>query len=92
MAAVTATLDMTAERGSAAVFDSGHGTPPRPRQRSALLVTKRLAEVAEDTRHFQPSTGHNRRSGGHEVRHGRRDHLQRVQRTGGRTNLAGGDA
>ncbi len=74
MAAIAATLDVTAERGGAAAFDRDHGAPPRGRQRRAVLVTESRAEVAEHVRHFQPLAGHETRaSGGHEVRRGWRD-------------------
>ena len=77
MAAVAATLDVTAERRGAAAFDRDHGAPPRGGQRRAVLVTKSRAEVAEHIRHFQPLAGHGTRaSGGHEVRRGWRDDVQ----------------
>ena len=92
MAAVAALLDVTAERGGAASLDRGHGMPLRGGQRRGVLVTERRAEVAEHVRHFQPFAGHGyRASGGHDVRSGWHDHVQRLQRTGGGANLAGGD-
>src|ERR1700691_1976581 len=36
VAAVAATLDVTAERGGATAFDREHGVPPRRRQRRAM--------------------------------------------------------
>ena len=77
MAAIAATLDVTAERGGAATLDRGHGVPPRRRQRRAMLITESRAEVAEHIRHFQPLAGHGTRaSGGHEVRHGWHDDVE----------------
>ena len=68
MAAITAPLDVTAERGGAATFDRKHGAPLRGRQRRAMLITESRAEVAEHIRHFQPLTGHGTpASGGYEV-------------------------
>jgi hypothetical protein len=58
MAAIAATLDMTAESGGAATLNRGHGTPPRGGQRRAMLITERRAEVAEHVRHFQPLPYH----------------------------------
>ena len=58
MAAIAATLDVTAERRGAATLDRGHGAPPRGRQRRAMLITESRAEVAEHVRHFQPLAGH----------------------------------
>ena len=92
MAAIVAPLDVAAERGGAATLDRDHGAPPCCGQRHAMLVTKSRAEVAEHIRHFQPLAGHGTRaSGGHEVRRGWRDGVQRFQWTDGRADLAGGD-
>ena len=92
MTAVAAPLDMAAERCRAAVLDRCHGAPPRGRQRRTMLVAESLAEVAEHIRHFQPLAGHGTRaSGGHEVRRGWRDGVQRFQWTDGRADLAGGN-
>ena len=91
MAAIAATLDVTAKGSGAATLDRGHGAPSRSGQRRAMLITKSRAEVAEHIRHFQPLAGHRPPSGGHEIRHDRRHHLQRVQWTGGGADLAGGD-
>ena len=91
MAAIAATLDVTAEGSGAATLDRGHGTPPRNGQRRAMLITESWAEVTEHIRHFQPLAVHRSPSGGHEVRHDRRHHLQRVQWTCGGADLAGGD-
>jgi hypothetical protein len=52
MAAIAATLNMTAEGRGAAPLDRGHGTPPRSGQRRAMLITERWAEVTEHIRHF----------------------------------------
>jgi len=92
MAAVAATLDVTAERSGATAFDRDHGVPPRRGQRRAMPVTENRAEVTEHIRHFQPFAGHGTRtSGGHEVRRGRRDGVECFQRAGGGTDLGGGD-
>ena len=92
MPAVAAALDVTAERRGATAFDRAHGTPPRGGLRRAVPVTKSHAEVAEYVRHFQPDAGHaTRASGGYEVRCGWHDGMQRLQRTGGGADLAGGD-
>jgi hypothetical protein len=92
MAAIAAPLDVTAERGGAATLDRNHGMPLRGGQRRGMLVTERRAEVAEHVRHFQPFASHgNRASGGHEVGRGWHDDVQRLQRTGGGADLAGGD-
>ena len=92
MAAIAATLDVTAEYCGAAILDRPHGTPPRGRERRAVPITKRRAEAAEHIRHFQPLASHGTRSsGGHEVRHGWHGDVQRFQRTGRGANLAGGD-
>src|SRR5271167_4104219 len=58
MAAVAATLDVTAERCRAAALDSDHGTAARARQRCAVLIAESRAEVAEDVRHLQPLAWH----------------------------------
>jgi hypothetical protein len=58
MAAIATTLDVTAQRGRAAIFDRPHGTPPRGRQRRAVPVAKSRAEAAEHVRHFQPLASH----------------------------------
>ena len=58
MATIAATLDMTAESGSAATLDREHGTPPRGGQRRAMLITESRAEAAKYIRHFQPLAGH----------------------------------
>ena len=77
MAAIATTLDVTAQRGRAAIFDRPHGTPPRGRQRRAVPVAKSRAEAAEHVRHFQPLASHETRSsGGHEVRRGWHDDVQ----------------
>jgi hypothetical protein len=74
MAAIIAPLDVAAESGGAANFDRVHGAPSRGGQRRAMLISESRAEAAEHIRHFQPFVGHGTRpSGGHEVRHGRRD-------------------
>ena len=92
MAAIAATLDVTAEGRGAAKFDRPHRPPPRGRQRRAVPVTKRRAEAAEHIRHFQPLASHGTRSsGGHEIRRGWQDDGQRFQRTGRGANLARGD-
>ena len=92
MAAIAAPLDVTAESGGAATFDRDHGTPPRSGQRRAVPIAESGAKVAEYIRHFQPLTDHGtRRSGGNEVRHRGRHGGQRIQRTGGGADLAGGD-
>jgi hypothetical protein len=92
MAAISATLNMTAESSGAAILDRGHGAPSRSGQRRAMLITESRAEVAEHIRHFQPLAVHRPPSGGHEIRHDWRYHFQRVQWTGGGADLAGGDA
>ncbi len=77
MTAITATLDVTAERGGAAVLDRGHGTPACGRQRRTMMITKSRAEVAEHIRHFQPFAGHGTRaSGGHQVRRSCRNDVE----------------
>jgi len=92
MAAITAPLDVTAERGGAATLDRDHGMPLRRGQRPAVPVTESRAEVAEHVRHFQPLAGHETRaSGGYQVRHRWQDDVQRLQRTGGGADRAGGD-
>ena len=92
MATIAALLDVTAERGGTATLDRYHGASPRVGQRRAMLVTKSLAEVAEPIRYFQPAADHGiRLSDRHELRCGWRDDLQRLQRTGGGADLAGGD-
>ena len=89
MTAVVAALGVTAQRGSAATLDRDHGTPPRSRQRRAMLITESRAEVAEHIRHFQPLAGHeDRASGGHEVRYRGEDTHKRVERTGRGAHLA----
>jgi hypothetical protein len=58
-----------------------------------MRITESRAEVAEHVRHFQPLAGHGTRLlDGQEVRHLRGHGVQRVQRTGGGANLAGGDS
>jgi hypothetical protein len=85
-------LNMTAERGGAATLDRRHGMPLRRRQRRAVLLTKSRAEAAEHVRHFQPLAGHGTQvSGGYQVWHGWRDNVERLQRTGGSADRAGGD-
>src|SRR5271167_4885952 len=92
MAALAALLNVTAERGGAATLDRRHGMPLRRRQRRAVLLTKRRAEAAEHVRHFQPLAGHETQSsGGYQVRHGWQDDVERLQRTGGSADRAGGD-
>ena len=92
MPALVTTIDVTAKSGSAATLDRGHGAAPRTRQRRAMLLTERRAEVAEYVRHFQPLAGHRiRASGGYEVRRVRHEDVERLQRTGGGADLAGGD-
>jgi hypothetical protein len=92
MAAIAATLDVTTEGCGAATLDRPHGTPPRGRQRRAVLITICRAEAAEHIRHFQPLVGHETRSsGGHEIRHGWNEDAQRFQRTGRGADGAGGD-
>ena len=92
MAAIAAPLEVTPESGGAATLDRDHGAPPRGGQRRAVLIMKRRAKVAEHIRHFQPLAGHGTRSsGGHEVRHGRRDDVERFQRTDRGADLVGGD-
>src|SRR5438270_8443737 len=57
-----------------------------------MLITKSRAEMAEHIRHFQPLAGHGTRSsGGYEVRCSGWNSLNRLQRTGGGADLAGGD-
>jgi hypothetical protein len=93
MTAIAAPLDMTAESGGAATLDRDHGAPPAGGQRRAMMITERRPELAEHVRHFQPFPGHGPcLSDGHEVRHLRCHGMQRVQRTGGGANLAGGDS
>jgi hypothetical protein len=92
MAAFAALFDVTAESRGAAPLDRGHGAPPRSGQRRAVLITERRAEVAEHIRHFQPFAVHRPPSGGHEIWHDRRYHLQRVQWTGSGADRARGDA
>ena len=92
MAAFAAPFDVTAESRGAAPLDRSHGAPPRSGQRRAVLITESRAEVAEHVRHFQLLAIHRLPSGGHEIRHDRRHHLQRVQWTGGGADLGGGDA
>src|SRR5271168_2670513 len=58
MAAVAATLDVTAECRGATALDSDHGTAARARQRRAVLIAESRAEVAEDVRHLQPLAWH----------------------------------
>ena len=60
MAAIAATLDVTAEGSGAATLDRGHGAPSRNGQRRAMLITESWAEVAEHIRHFQPLAVHRR--------------------------------
>ena len=92
MAAVAATLNMTAESSGATTLDRRRRTPPRNGQRRAMAIAKSWAEAAEHIRHFQPLTDTAAPSGGHEVRQGWRHRLQRVQMNGGGADLAGGDA
>ena len=40
MAAIAATLDVTAESGGTAPLDSGHGAPPRSGQRRTMLIAE----------------------------------------------------
>ena len=54
MPAFAATFDVTAERCRAAALDRDHGTAARTGQRSAVLIAKSRAGVAEYVRHFQP--------------------------------------
>ena len=92
MAAIAALLNVTAERGSAATFNRGHGVPLCRRQRRAVLITERRAEVAEHICHFQPLAGHQPRAlGGYQVRHGWDEGVQGLQRAGGGADLIGGD-
>jgi hypothetical protein len=57
-----------------------------------MLIAESLAEAAEHIRHFQPLAGHGSRvSGGHKVRRGWRNSVQRFEWTGGGADLAGGD-
>ena len=92
MAAVIARLDMTAERGGAAVLDRDHRAPPLAGKRRAMLITPGRAELAEHVRQFQPFAGHGPHpSGGHEVRSGWCEIAERLQRAGRGTNRAGGD-
>ena len=58
VAAIAATLDVTAERGSATILDRSHGMPLRGGQRRTVLITKSRAEATEHIRHFQPLAGH----------------------------------
>ncbi len=60
MAAIAASLDVTAESRGAATLDRDHGTAARAGQRRAILVTKSRAEVAEYVRHFEPFARHGR--------------------------------
>lgn len=62
MAAVVATLDVTAEGGSATEFDRGHGTALCHRERSAVLLTVILPVAAEHIRHLQGAGRHESRS------------------------------
>ena len=92
MPAFAATFDVTAERRRAAALDRDHGTASRTGQRSAVLIAKSRAGVAEYVRHFQPLAGHETRaSDGYQVRHSWRDDVERLQRTGGSADRAGGD-
>jgi hypothetical protein len=92
MAAFAAALDVAAERCGAAVFDRAHGAPPCGGQRRTMAVTESRAEVAEYIRHFQPLASHEpRSSGGHKIRDREGPDRQRVQRTGRRAHLAGGN-
>jgi hypothetical protein len=52
VAASIALLDMTAEGGGAAHFDSCHDAPLGHRQRRVMRFTKGCAIAAEDIRHF----------------------------------------
>jgi len=57
-----------------------------------MLITESRAEAPEHIRHFQPLAGHETRaSGGHQVRQGWRADIERLQRTGGGADRAGGD-
>src|SRR2546422_279728 len=48
-----ALFDMAAERGGAARLDRGHDAPLGGCERSASLLTIRVAIAAEDVRHFE---------------------------------------
>ena len=77
MAAIAATLDVTAKGGGAASLNSGHGAPPCDRQRGAMLITESRAEAAEHIRHFQPLAGHGiAASGGYGVRRVRHEDVE----------------
>ena len=80
MAAVVAALHVAAECRGAAALDREHGAPPRGGQRRAMLITESLAEAAEHVRHFRPLAGHgSRASGGHVVRRGWRNSVERFK-------------
>jgi hypothetical protein len=92
MAAVAAALYVAAECRGATMLDRQHGAPPRAGQRGAMLVAESWTEAAEHIRHFQPLASHGTRaSGGHEVRRGWRNGVQRFKWAGGGAHLAGGN-
>ena len=92
MAAVVAALHVAPECRGAAALDREHGAPPRGGQRRAMLITESLAEAAEHLRHFRPLVGHgSRASGGHLVRRGWRNSVERFKWADGGAHLAGGD-
>jgi len=91
MLAAVACLDVPAERSGAARGDRPHDAPLRIRQRRLVLSTIRCTVAAEDIRHFEPGSLHEKR--GLEVlrwfrRLRRRQWLgQQVQRAAGGTDL-----
>jgi len=94
IAAIVALLNVTAERGRPALFDRGHGGTLRPGQCRPVLFSIGIAVAAEYIRHLRSRKVH----GGSEVRRylvwrpQGNQMWQQVQRTGRRTDMAGGDA
>ena len=88
-------LDMSTASGRAARFDGGHHALLRQRECRTAQGTIGVAVAAEDVRHLQRRTVHERASAGWRRDGSRRGPLgpwEQVERAGGRADLRGGDA
>jgi len=98
VAAGVTLLQVTAQGGSPAEFDGAHHAPLPARERSCVLLPIRRTIAAEHIRHFKLGTL--QRPAVSEVRRGRWSGLrfgggglrEQIEGTGGRTDLAIGNA